>query len=348
MLAEAGSKLGLEISLYFNEENPCGARGAKYVRGELNDQRSIAEFARANDLLTAEFENIPSETLRWAAAEKPVLPAPENFEIAQDRLREKELAASVNIPVPAYRSVGSESELENAFRELGSQPAILKSRTLGYDGKGQARIRTASECSAAWHSIGGRPALLEELFPFEREISVIAVRGMAGELRFYDLAVNTHRDGILVRSVVSPESTSGIQAQAEAAAARVLEKLGYVGVLALEFFERAGTLYLNEIAPRVHNTGHWTIEGAECSQFENHLRAIAGMTLGPTGSYGPVVMLNIIGAEPDINALSSLPGAHVHMYGKAPRKGRKLGHLTIVDPADGVVERAQSIIGDPA
>jgi 5-(carboxyamino)imidazole ribonucleotide synthase len=327
MLALSAAELGIEIDLYSEEEGPCAAQVVKtYIRGKFNDEAAVRSFAANQDVCTAEFENIPTATLSWAESEAPFYPPLPAFSTAQDRLKEKLLAGKLAIPVPRYVAISSLSELKEAWAELGSGAAVLKTRSLGYDGKGQARIAKEEDLETAWRAVKEVPSLLEELFPFEREVSVIGVRSTTGEIRCYDLVENTHREGILVKSVVLNDSP--LRQQAEWLLSRVVCELGYVGTVAIELFVKGETLYLNEIAPRVHNSGHWTIEGAVTSQFENHLRAILGLPLGSTRTLGKVEMENILGAAPALSEILSVADSHLHLYGKEERPGRKIGHIT--------------------
>jgi 5-(carboxyamino)imidazole ribonucleotide synthase len=271
-----------------------------------------------------------------------VFPPPEALEVSQDRVAEKRFLQSVEVPVPPWRSVASEADLTRAVAELGC-PAVLKTRRLGYDGKGQQVIRNPGEVAAAWGRLGGAPLVLEGFVRFDRELSILAVRGRNGGTTAYPLVENLHVEGILRRSLApAPGVSSALQAQAESYARRVLDTLAYVGVLAIELFQVGDRLLANEMAPRVHNSGHWTIEGAETSQFENHLRAVTGLPLGSTASRGVSAMLNLIGAVPDASALLAVPGAHVHLYGKAPRPGRKLGHVTLRADHDVALNRLRA------
>ncbi len=230
--------------------------------------------------------------------------------------------------------MGTLEELNDAVLELGT-PVVLKSRRLGYDGKGQAVIHDALLAEDAWRSIGEVPAIVERFVAFDRELSILGVRGRDGETCFYPLVENHHREGILRLSIApAPGVTPALQASAERHARALMERLAYVGVLAIELFQVGEELFGNEMAPRVHNSGHWTIEGAETSQFENHLRAVCGLALGPTGARGISAMVNLIGSVPDAAAMAGLPDAYVHLYGKEPRPGRKLGHVTIVSDGD--------------
>jgi 5-(carboxyamino)imidazole ribonucleotide synthase len=256
----------------------------------------------------------------------PVYPPLRALEVSQDRLLEKQHFAALGIRTAPYAAVDSEHDLRAAVAQLGL-PAILKTRRFGYDGKGQYVLRSENDIAAAWKALGGSPLILEGFVKFQREVSIIAARGRDGATVFYPLTENVHRDGILFTSRAL--LNDGLQAAAENIAQRLLVELDYVGVLCIEFFDVAGELLVNEFAPRVHNSGHWTIEGAETSQFENHLRAVAGLPLGSTASIGFSVMINLIGTLPPLAALLQVPNAHVHFYGKAEKPARKVGHVTV-------------------
>ncbi len=304
--------------------------------GAYDDPVALGRFAEGLELATYEFENVPVGTARGLAERLTVLPPPRALEVAQDRVAEKEFFESVDIPVPSWRPVASLDDLRRAVIDLGC-PAVLKTRRLGYDGKGQVMIGAPGEIERTWARLGSVPLVLEAFVRFDRELSILAVRGRDGSTACYPLVENLHAGGILRRSLgPAPGVSSALQAQAESYARRVLDALGYVGVLAIELFQAGDRLLANEMAPRVHNSGHWTIEGAETSQFENHLRAVAGLPLGPTAARGVSAMLNLIGAVPDASAVLAIPGAHLHLYGKAPRPGRKVGHVTL--RADGAKE----------
>jgi 5-(carboxyamino)imidazole ribonucleotide synthase len=335
MLALAGYPLGLRFRfLDPAADAPAGHLG-ELVVGDYEDPLALERFAVDLQVVTYEFENVPVRCARELARRLAVYPPPEALETAQDRLLEKTFFQKLGIPTPSFAQVDSQDDLLEAMGRLGL-PALLKTRRLGYDGKGQRIIRTRDEAEAAWTALGRVPLLLERFVPFEREVSILAVRSSAGETAFYPLVENHHREGILRLSLApAPGFTRDLQAQAEACAARALESLEYVGVLAIELFERGGQLLANEMAPRVHNSGHWSIEGADTSQFENHLRAVLGLPLGSTATRGHSAMLNLIGATPEPALVLAVPGAHLHVYGKAPRPGRKLGHVTVTadDPA---------------
>lgn len=271
----------------------------------------------------------------------PVYPNAEALRIARDRLNEKTMFRELGIPVTEFANIESQRDLDDAVANLGL-PGILKTRTMGYDGKGQKVLRTPADVVGAYAELGSVPCLLESFVNFTGEVSMIAVRGRNGELACYPLAHNTHKDGILVLSVANDQHP--LQGLAEDYARKVLEQLDYVGALGFEFFEVDGGLMANEIAPRVHNSGHWTIEGAECSQFENHLRAIAGLPLGNTALVGRSAMVNCIGSMPSSQQLLSLADVHVHDYGKAAKPGRKVGHVTVRSKNDEQLQQAVSAV----
>lgn len=326
MLALAGLPLGFEFVFYDPSPNPCAAALGRHLRGEFNDTDKLSVLARAVDLITFETENIPTACIEFLGAAKPVRPGAAALTAAQDRLREKEIFRELDIPTALFRPVDSLESLRRALNEIGL-PAVLKTRTLGYDGKGQYVLRNPEDVDAAWQTLGGFSLILEKLVAFDREISIIGVRGLSGDMTFYPVSENIHHKGILRVSRSCPADPA--QQQAEGLAAKMLERLDYVGVLALELFQTGESLTANEMAPRVHNSGHWTIEGALTSQFENHLRAIAGLPLGRTDLTGHAAMVNFIGRKPDLTQLLSLRGLHVHLYGKSERPGRKIGHATL-------------------
>ena len=318
MLGLAGLPLGLRFRfLDPSPDAPAGAVG-ELVVGSFDDPAALARLANGADVVTYEFENVPVDAARGLAP----LPPPRALELGQDRLVEKELFRRLGIPTPRFGSLA----------ETGL-PALVKSRRLGYDGKGQRRVDAAGEIDEG--------ELAEEMLSFDRELSILAVRGLGGETRFWPIVENVHRDGILRLSRAPAENPP--QAEAEELAMRLLDDLGYVGVLALELFEVDGRLLANEYAPRVHNTGHWTIDGAVTSQFENHLRAIAGLPLGGTDALARSVMVNLIGGAPAPAAVLRLPGAHLHLYGKEPRPGRKVGHVTLVGADEEAVAEAVAL-----
>jgi 5-(carboxyamino)imidazole ribonucleotide synthase len=329
MLALAGYPLGLRFRTLDLSSEAVAGHLTELMVADFNDTDALKRFARGLDLVTYEFENVPVDSARFLNRRVPVLPPPEALEAAQDRVSEKSCFARLGIPTPPFIAVDTWDDLKEALNEIGL-PAVLKTRRFGYDGKGQFVLRKTEDVSLAWQSLSGVPLILEGFVPFEREVSILAVRGRSGETAFYPLVENHHSEGILRLSLCpAPGASSELQREAEVYAKRALEALNYVGMLAIEFFEHDGHLIANEMAPRVHNSGHWTIEGAETSQFENHLRAVTGMPLGSTAPVGYSAMVNLIGTIPDSRAALAMPDTHLHLYGKAPRPNRKLGHITI-------------------
>ncbi|MFA5938448.1 MAG: 5-(carboxyamino)imidazole ribonucleotide synthase [Sinimarinibacterium sp.] len=351
MLALAGYPLDLDFVFLDPATEACAAPLGEHLYAGYDDENALAEFCRQIDVATYEFENVPARTAEVVGARVPLLPAAVALTVGQDRLSEKTLFDSLKIPVPRYMPVATREALDIAARVVGL-PAVLKTRRLGYDGKGQAVLRTPADLDAAWERLGTQPLILEAFVRFERELSCIAVRGKQGELAFYPVIENVHRDGIL--RIATPRVQDPLQAEAEDYARRVVEHLGYVGVLAFEFFVAAapdggGRLLANEIAPRVHNSGHWSIEGAECSQFENHLRAITGLPLGSTALRGHSAMVNYIGRAPTDADVAAIAGVHIHHYGKTPKPQRKVGHATVTAPDAATLQdrlaRLQALVG---
>ena len=332
MMALAGAPLGLRFLAMDTSADACAGQFVPMVVGDWRDESALAEFASRVDVATFDFENVPAESAEWLAARIPVFPAPRALRIAQDRLAEKTLFNELGIGTPAFAAVDTRAGLDEAVARIGL-PCILKTRRLGYDGKGQFRLKAPADLDAAWAALGAQAPkvglILEAFVPFEREVSVVAVRGRDGEFRAWPLTENWHRDGILSASMAPCADGTALEPQAVAYAKRVAESLDYVGVFALELFVRDGLLLANEMAPRVHNSGHWTIEGAETSQFENHLRAVLGLPLGNTAAVGHSVMLNWVGAMPQAAPVLRSPAGHWHDYGKTSREGRKVGHATL-------------------
>lgn len=327
MLGLAGIPMGLRFSFYDPARDACAREVGEHVCADWNDAAALHAFAADADVVTLEFENVPLVALDEVASVRPVLPTRVALESTQDRLREKETFKRLDIPTPAFATVDDEADLRAAAAALG-YPLVLKSRTGGYDGKGQVLIRNQDEREARYAETRGQGLIAEAFVPFRREVSVVAVRSAGGEARFYDLAENVHAEGILRTSRNKPGDAR--QGEAEALVSRLMEHLDYVGVLALELFDDGERLLANEYAPRVHNTGHWTIEGAVTSQFENHVRAVVGWPLGDTASVGLSEMTNLIGENPLPADVLVQRGAHYHWYGKEPRPGRKVGHVTVV------------------
>ncbi len=339
MLAGAGEELGIRCRVLDPSPDAPAGRLAELIVGAYDDRDALGRLADGADVLTYEFENVPVEAARWVGELVRVEPAARALEVAQDRLAEKTMFENIGLAVPAFVSVDSVGELVRGLASIGV-PAVLKTRRLGYDGKGQVVIRDALLAEDAWRSVGEVPCILEAFVGFERELSIIAARSTTGETVFYPLVENHHREGILrLTRAPAPGITDELRSAAESHASALMTELGYVGVLAIELFQTQEGLLGNEFAPRVHNSGHWSIEGAKTSQFENHLRAIVGMPLGPAAAVGSCAMLNIVGTTPDPAAIAAVPGAYLHLYGKEPRPGRKLGHVTILaEDASGLDE----------
>ena len=355
MLALSGAPLGLRFLVMDTEADACAGQFAPLLVGDYRDEDALAEFASKIDVATFDFENVPAESAQWLSERVPVFPNPHALAVIQDRLAEKNLFRETGIPVPAFADITSRASLDAAIASIGL-PCILKTRRLGYDGKGQFRIKSRagsaesgpSTADAAWEALGAQAQtvglILEAFVPFERELSVVAVRGRDGEFRSWPLTENWHVDGVLSASLAPAMVDDALADTAFDYARRLAEKLDYVGVFALELFCHDGRLLANELAPRVHNSGHWSIEGAETSQFENHLRAVLGLPLGATSMRGCACMLNWIGELPDARAVLETPGAHWHDYGKSSRPGRKVGHASVrADSPVGLVQALQRI-----
>ncbi|HLU25851.1 MAG TPA: 5-(carboxyamino)imidazole ribonucleotide synthase [Longimicrobiales bacterium] len=348
MLALAGYPLGLRFRFFDPAQDACAGQVAPLVSASYDDVDALDRFGEGLDLVTYEFENVPVHVALRLMDHAPVYPPPRALEVAQDRLAEKSAFRDLGLPTAPFRAVDSEQDLRAAVEEIGL-PAVLKTRFLGYDGKGQSVIRASDDIPAAWRALAGVPLLLERFVDFDRELSLVAVRGRDGATAFYPLVENHHAGGILRLTIApAPSLQPELEARARDYGARLLRALDYVGVLAIEFFQKGDELFANEMAPRVHNTGHWTIEGAAVSQFENHLRAILGLPLGSTEPIGHAAMVNLIGEIPDSAAVLSVPGASLHLYGKRPRPGRKVGHVTFrADSADRVARGVAALRGLP-
>jgi 5-(carboxyamino)imidazole ribonucleotide synthase len=329
MLGLAGLPLGLEFVFLDPSPDACAAAVGDLVVGGLDDEAAAAKVAAGADVVTYEWEGVPAGTAYEAGRTVPIRPAPVALEVSQDRVVEKTIFNGNGIATAAFRAVHDRASLDEAIAAIGL-PAVLKTRRGGYDGKGQAVLRAPADADAAFAELGGVPLILEGFVLFQRELSIVAVRGLDGEVACWPVVENTHELGILRLSrAPAPAADAALQARAEECVRPLLDGLEYVGVACVELFEVDGELLANEMAPRVHNSGHWTIEGAHTSQFENHLRAVLGWPLGSTAARGVSAMVNCIGALPDRDAVLAVPGAHLHDYGKAPRRGRKVGHVTI-------------------
>ena len=340
MLALAAAPLGLRCHVYSPETDSCAFDVVHASTcASYEDEHALARFANSVDVVTYEFENVPAKTAAFLAKRKPVMPDPKVLEITQDRLVEKDFLTSLKIPTAPYGAVHSATQLAEAVEKIGL-PAVLKTRQLGYDGKGQAKIAKGGDPMSAWRLVQSAPCILEGFINFEREVSVVAARSQDGKVECFEVTENEHRDHILYISRVPAKVTPAVAAQARRIATQIAKAFDYVGVLAVEMFVvrkgRNTALLVNEIAPRVHNSGHWTIDGASVSQFEQHIRAVAGMPLGKPLRLGErVEMVNLIGAE--VNEAArwlSVPGASIHVYNKGEaRARRKMGHITRVWPA---------------
>ncbi len=333
MLALSAARLGFKCHIFSpNPNSPAFDVVRRVTRADYSDTAALDRFAEDVDVVTYEFENVPAECATFLAARVPVLPDPKILATTQDRFAEKNFVTALGIRTAPFAAVASAVELASAIERVG-RPAVLKTRRFGYDGKGQVTIKNGTDPQAAWREVGGQPCILEAFVPFEREVSVIAARGGDGAVACFDVTENEHRDHILKFSRVPAALDETGAAEARRIAETIAHKFAYIGVLAVELFTlRGGDLLVNEIAPRVHNSGHWTIDGASASQFEQHIRAVAGWPLARPIRYGRVEMTNLIGHEvDDYRRWLSLPGTAVHLYGKsAVRPGRKMGHVTQV------------------
>ena len=326
MLALAGLPLGLKFKFLDPAPDACAAVLGRHLCDDYESAEALAAFARDVDVITYEFENVPAASVAFLAERVPTFPRPDALAIARDRLREKSLFRQLGIPTVDFVPVDSLEALRQASAAIGF-PSVLKTRTLGYDGKGQMVLRSPDDIDEAWARLGAtRLLIIENFVKFDREVSIIAARGRDERNVFYPLSENVHKNGIL--RLARCRTGDVMQGLAQDYCGRILEHLDYVGILTLEFFQVGDALLANEIAPRVHNSGHWSIEGAETSQFENHLRAILGWPLGSPRVCRPVSMVNLIGRLPDLSKVLEMPGAHLHVYDKAARAGRKIGHIT--------------------
>lgn len=343
MLALAGYPLGLDFLFLDPAEGAPAGQVASQLRGEFTDRKLLSRLARQSEVLTFDWENISVDALRALPKGTHISPPVNALAAAQDRVKEKETFERLRIPTTRWRAVDSLAQLTRATNEVGL-PGVLKTRRLGYDGKGQYVLRKPGDIAVAWAALGNEPLLYEELVPFDFEVSIIGARSTKGDVVVYPLNGNVHAGGIL-RLTRAPYGTPALQRAAARYLRRALTHFHYTGVLTIEFFVRRGRLVANEMAPRVHNSGHWTIEGAETSQFENHLRAILGLPLGATQARGHCAMINLIGEIPARRTFLASEGVHLHDYGKSPRPGRKLGHLTLIDAsAAGRDRRARRLL----
>lgn len=347
MLALAAAPLGVKTLVVDSATDACASQVSPLLVADWTDYAALERFAAQVDVVTFDFENVPAETAHRLAGQVAVFPSPQALAVAQDRLAEKTLFRDCGLQTPAFMAVDTRDDLDRALTAIGV-PAILKTRRLGYDGKGQFRIKTLADAEAAWGALGAQATahglILEAFVPFERELSVLAVRSRDGDFRTWPLTQNWHTDGVLSLSLAPAPDVGSLQARATELARILAERLDYVGVFALELFVKDGELLGNEMAPRVHNSGHWTIEGALTSQFENHVRAVLGLPLGDTSARGLSAMFNWIGELPDAAPVLGAVDAHWHDYGKQPRPGRKVGHATVCAPdARRLAERLSGI-----
>lgn len=330
MLSLAAYPLGFQTLCIDPTQEACASQVTDVITADFTDENALKKFLDQVDCVTYETENIPLASAEFISKHRPLFPSPEVLKISQDRLYEKTLFQELEIPVAEFHKIDNLEDLEDAIQKIGF-PAVLKTRRFGYDGKGQFVLKSSSDIEKAWALFSNHhpELILEKWIPFQQEVSLIAVRNTASEICFYPLTRNEHREGIL-RFSEAPYHHADLEKQAQNYMRALLEHFNYVGVLTIEFFDADGELLANEMAPRVHNSGHWTIEGAQTSQFENHVRAICNLPLGSSEMQGPSAMFNCIGNEPSAQDILSIPGAHFHSYGKAPKPQRKLGHVTLV------------------
>ena len=355
MLALEGIPLGHRFTVLEGAPDPPAGVASTVVATAYDDPDGLARVAAAVDVVTYEFENVPAESAAYLAGRLPALPPPGALQVAQDRLAEKRMFCELGIPTAPFHPIDGPEDVEAALAVTGL-PAVIKTRRLGYDGKGQVVARSQGDAVAAVRKLGAG-LVAERFVAFERELSVLAVAGRGGERAFYPLTENHHRGGILRVSYApaadlapqapgtsATETTPSLQKEGERVAGLVLDRLGYTGVLAIELFDTGGRLLANEIAPRVHNSGHWTLDGADVSQFENHVRAVTGMPLAPPRVGGPAAMVNLIGQLPDFAEVAAIAGTHLHLYDKAPRPGRKIGHVNVTGSDASEVMRTVALV----
>ncbi|KTD74642.1 5-(carboxyamino)imidazole ribonucleotide synthase [Legionella waltersii] len=328
MLSLSAHPLGIHTICLDPSSEACASEVTQVITAPLTDEKALDQLLENADYVTIETENIPLSCVEYVTKSKTFYPSVKALAVSQDRLLEKQFLKSLSIPTAAFYDVSSKERLQQAYSELGH--AILKTRRLGYDGKGQCVLKSQVDLERGWQTLRDQELIVEQLIPFEFEVSLIGVRNKEKKISFYPLVRNHHKEGILRWSEV-PVDKPHLQKEAEGIVTAILTALDYVGVLSVEFFYDGKQLLVNEMAPRVHNSGHWTLEGACTSQFENHLRAIFGLPIGSTEAIGHSFMLNCIGEMPSINQCLNIPGAHYHQYGKESRPNRKLGHVTLVD-----------------
>lgn len=344
MLAMAGHALGMRFRFLDVVADACAGQVGELIVGRFDDLEALGRFAAGIDVVTYEFENIDPFAIEWLAGRVPVKPGLASLLSARDRLEERRLFARMGLATPRWFEVASAAQAAEAAASVGG-PCLLKARRGGYDGKGQVRLESPRDAAEAWRALGASEAIVDEVVPFQREVSLVGTRSEDGEMAFYPLVENEHEKGIL-RRTVAPAGRIDEHAAflARHGAAQLVTSLDHIGTFAIEFFEVDGVLLANEWAPRVHNSAHWTIEGAVTSQFENHVRAVAGLPLGDASARGRAEMLNLIGSLPSEEEVLSIRGAHLHVYGKAAAPGRKVGHLTFVDGREEDVASARARI----
>lgn len=345
MLALSGYPLGLRFQAFDPSSDAVAGHIAPLLSSEADNEEVLGELAERVDVVTYEWENVPVTSVRFLEERRQVFPSSRVLEVASDRWKEKSFLRDLGISCPRFWLVTSQEELEKATSE-SSFPCVLKTCRFGYDGKGQMVLREDRDVVRAWDELGGSDLILEAFVPFDRELSIIATRGQDGDIRYYPLVENHHREGILRLSLApAPHLTDELQQRGETFARRIMEELEYVGTMALELFQVGGELLANEIAPRVHNSGHWTIEGSATSQFENHIRAVARLPLGSTQMRTPyAAMVNLIGELPKLAEVLEVEGAHAHYYGKSVKPNRKVGHITVVAESEiKLQERVQAV-----
>jgi len=348
MMALAGYRLGLRFRFFDTTDDVCAGQLGELHVGSFEDEGALLRFAEGLDAMTLEWENVPVAAAELLASRLPFAPPAEALRVSQDRLSEKTMFRRLGLGTARFADIASATDLAAALTSVGL-PGVLKTRRGGYDGKGQAVVHTAEEARAAFEAMTPAPLILESFVPFERELSIIAARSTTGETVFYPVVENHHRDGILrLTRAPAPRVAPTLQKRAEEMARAVLDELHYAGVLTIELFQSGDDLLANEMAPRVHNSGHWSIDGAVTSQFENHLRAVLGLPLGDCSAIGASAMLNLIGANPPLESMLGVPGARVHLYGKSPRTARKIGHVTLcaedADALSGPLETMRAMV----
>jgi 5-(carboxyamino)imidazole ribonucleotide synthase len=330
MLGLAARPLGLDVRFLDPKADACAAAIGPLVVGALDDVEAIDRVAAGADVVTFEWGGVPAASARHAARHAPVRPGDRALEVSQDRVTEKLAFRSVGIPTADFADAATLDELRRGLATVGV-PAVVKTRRGGYDGKGQVVVRDLDDAEHAWSIVGGVPSIVEAWVPFDRELSIVVARALDGEVRAWPLAENQHEGGILRRTTApAPDASSALQTHAEALATALLHELDYVGVMCIELFDVGGELLANELAPRVHNSGHWTIDAAVTSQFENHVRAVCGLPLGATDATGVAVMINCLGSVPSPPSVLRTDGVHLHDYAKDPAPKRKVGHVTVV------------------